>query len=194
MTQTKRTKKEFYHTPILNKIAKKLLKEPRKFEYRKKLTKQEEIQGINQALFPGIEFDHKLIPIKVKQPLQLYELEFIVKKKCNIELRSPRAARIYKRKASIAHIQKELDQKDQSKVVIKRLNEYPYNLQPNLEHYIVWTKGYTWKEIKNLVKIKKAPFIHKAAFYWINDPKFRSVTTIPHYHLIYDKNAKTKTN
>jgi hypothetical protein len=187
----KRTIK-IYQTPILNKIARKLIKEPRKFEHIEKLntqnTQQKEIIHKNQStLFPGIEFNQKLEPIKIKGPLRLYELKYIVQKRCNIELRSPRTQRAYKRYGSIKHIQKQLSEEIHSKTFIRRKNEYPYNLQPNLEHCIIWVKGYTWEQLEELNYRRKLPYTIKAAFYWINDSKFRTVTTIPHYHVIYDK-------
>ena len=184
---------KLYQTPTLNKIAKKLAKKPKKFEYEH--MEQSYIQrkkaGImhenKSTLFPGIEFDHKLRPVKIRGPLQLYELKYIVQKKCDIELRSPRTQRAYKRNGSIKHIQKQLDEKICSKAFVRWKNEYSYNLQPNLEHCIVWVKGYTWKQLEELNYQKKLPFTAKVAFYWINDPKIRLVTTIPHYHVIYNK-------
>ena len=41
-------------------------------------------------LYPGIRFDHNSRLIQIMQPLDLNELKLIVRKKCNIKLRSDR--------------------------------------------------------------------------------------------------------
>jgi hypothetical protein len=201
MPKQKKVKKDLFHSPILNRIAKQIIKEHQNwfnddqrskyFDHKNMTMILKDNQKINQLIYPNIKFDQLLKPIGIKGPLELFELKFLVTKKCNIELRSPRTARVYKRSGSITHIEKMLNKYD-FKTVIRRKNEYPYNLKRNLEHQIAWTKGYTWNELEKLYITKKLPYIQKATYYWINDPKIRSVKSIPHYHLIYDKNEETK--
>ena len=144
-----------------------------------------------QILYPGIRFDiNGKRPISIRQPLELDELKLIVKMKCNIRLRSPKTEQIYQiAKHNTNQIKKELD-KYPHNTIIRLENSYPYNLKPNLQHWVAWTKGYTWNDLNKLMCKKQLPFLDNAAFYWINDPKFRSISTIPHYHLIYKNKYK----
>ena len=106
-------------------------------------------------IFPGIRFDNKSQPIKVVRPLELHELKLIVALRCDIELRSPRTARAYKRSnKDISFIQKKLDESSYQRTVIRHKNNYPYNLKPNLQHWIAWSKGYTWQELEQQLKDK----------------------------------------
>src|ERR1700733_5447424 len=83
-------------------------------------------------------------------------------------------------------IQKKLNEYKR-KTVIRLKNNYPYNLKPKFEHWIAWSKGYTWNDLEQQLQNKRLRFINSTVFYWINDPKFRSIQSIPHYHLIYEK-------
>ena len=109
--------------------------------------------------------------------------------RCDIKLRSPETEQAYQQsdKSPLGFLHQKLQQYPDHKTIIKLNNNYPYNLKPEYKHQIAWAKGYTWKEIENLVNDKRAPFTSNAAFYWINHPKFRSITTIPHYHIIHEK-------
>jgi hypothetical protein len=141
-------------------------------------------------IYSGIKFDFNSNPIEILKPLSLNELKLIVARKCNIELRSDRVAQAYKESdKTLTTIQSELD-KYQGKTIIRLKNNYPYNLKPQLEHWIAWSKGYTWKDLEQQYFDKKLPFTQKTAFHWINDPKFRSIQIIPHYHIIYDKSKE----
>ena len=139
------------------------------------------------GMYPGIKFNEQMKPIKIIRPLDLYELKLIVRLKSDIELRSDRIRRAYERSGKdITQIQDKLDQ-HKGKTIIRLPNNYPYNLKPKFNHWIAWCKEYTWKDLDKLLEEKRLPFIDNAVFYWINDPKFRSIQSIPHYHLIYER-------
>lgn len=177
------------------KIQKGKLLDKEDIPIKKRLRKKQNNKMIKQLkydtrIFPGIRFDNKSQPVKIIRPLELHELKLIVALRCDIELRSPRTARAYKRSnKDISFIKKKLDESSYQRTVIRNKNNYPYNLKPNLQHWIAWSKGYTWQELEQQLKDKQLPFIlnTNVKFYWINDPKFRSILTIPHYHLIYEK-------
>ena len=140
---------------------------------------------MTNKLYPNITFNRQYRPIRITGPLSLNELKLIIRLQPSIELRSRLTTRAYQRYRKTKNVNKDLQQilKKYPKKSITRLeNKYPYNLQQPLKHYVVWCKGYTWKEIEDK---KDLLYIKQAKLYWINAPKFRSITTIPHYHLIY---------
>ena len=165
-----------------------LFKRQRKSELYNEIAHMKETLPQNPyKLYSGIRFDHNSRPVEIIQPLDLNELKLIVRKKCNIKLRSDRIERAYQRSGkNTTEIQKNLGEYE-GRTVIRLKNNYPYNLKPKYEHWIAWCKGYTWKEIEELIEYKRAPFIKNAVFHWINNPKFRSIESIPHYHLTYEK-------
>jgi hypothetical protein len=145
-------------------------------------------------IYSGIKFDFNSNPIEILKPLNLNELKLIVARKCNIELRSDQVAQAYRKSdKTLTTIQSELD-KCQGRTIIRLKNNYPYNLKPQLEHWIAWSKGYTWKDLEQQYYDKKLPFIDTSVFHWINDSRFRSIQSIPHYHIIYERNKRTKTS
>lgn len=86
-----------------------------------------------------------------------------------------------------------------------RKNDYPYHLEKNLEHWIVWDLGdyshitgeVRWEVMKkdyNYDKTRKKSTLHhtKGWLYWINPPQLRSVNDIPHIHLIKEKEITNK--
>jgi hypothetical protein len=145
-------------------------------------------------IYPGIEFSRTCRPMRIVKPLSINELKLIVALKCNIELRSEQVAQAYKESdKNLKPIQSELD-KYYGKTIIRLKNNYPYNLKPQLEHWIAWSKGYTWKDLEQQYYDKRLPFTDTAVFHWINDSRFRSIQSIPHYHIIYERNKRTKTS
>jgi hypothetical protein len=145
-------------------------------------------------IYPGIEFSRTCRPMRIVKPLSINELKLIVALKCNIELRSEQVAQAYKESdKNLKPIQSELD-KYYGKTIIRLQNNYPYNLKPQLEHWIAWSKGYTWKDLEQQYYDKRLPFTDTAVFHWINDSRFRSIQSIPHYHIIYERNKRTKTS
>jgi hypothetical protein len=98
-------------------------------------------------IYSGIKFDFNSNPIEILKPLNLNELKLIVARKCNIELRSDQVAQAYKKSdKNLTHIQSKLDECT-GRTIIRLKNNYPYNLKPQLEHWIAWSKGYTWTTI-----------------------------------------------
>jgi hypothetical protein len=170
--------------------------------YYKNQTNDEQIP-LNQILktkkrasiiYSGIKFDFNSNPIEILKPLSLNELKLIVARKCNIELRSDQIAQAYKESdKNLTQIQSELN-KSQGRTIIRLKNNYPYNLKPQFEHWIAWSKGYTWKDLEQQYYDKRLPFTDTAVFHWINDSRFRSIQSIPHYHIIYERNKRTKTS
>lgn len=129
--------------------------------------------------FKNLKVDPKTFkPIEITGLLTLKELEYVIKTRANIQLRSKRCERAYQRfkKRSRGNLFANLmDEKVQL-----RPNNFPYNLEHKLEHYILWYHG-TWEAFeenyKNLCKR------HNPALYWINLKEHRSVET-PHAHII----------
>ena len=129
--------------------------------------------------FDNLEIDPKRKkPIKIKGPLGIKELEYIIRKRANISLRSIRCERAYKRfltKHKGNHFPNLMDQK-----IKLKLNDYPYNLKPELKHYILWYHG-TWEGFEE--NYKNLCERHNPELYWINKKEHRSIET-PHAHLI----------
>jgi hypothetical protein len=69
---------------------------------------------------------------------------------------------------------------------ILRKNDYPYLLEDNLEHWILWDMIDGWDsfEVDCVNKVKQFKDLVAS---WINPPQFRSVNDIPHIHLIFKK-------
>jgi hypothetical protein len=64
-----------------------------------------------------------------------------------------------------------------------RLNDFPYNMEETISHYILWINP-TSKSlpVKSIIQSKFKNFI-----YFMNVPKNRSVMEIPHYHIFTKK-------
>src|SRR5215469_5900380 len=77
-----KSQEDQYYSPLLNRIAKDVINaqgaKDHKLPLHYKAVKYDKFiqqaTEINQAMYPGIKFDHKFNPIRVKKPLQLYEL------------------------------------------------------------------------------------------------------------------------
>ena len=65
-----------------------------------------------------------------------------------------------------------------------RLNDFPYNTEDNITHYILWINPKSDKKntlpVKSIIKLKLKV---KNVVYFMNVPKNRSVMEIPHYHI-----------
>ena len=105
-----------------------LFKRQRKSELYNEIAHMKETLPQNPyKLYSGIRFDHNSRPVEIIQPLDLNELKLIVRKKCNIKLRSDRIERAYQRSGkNTIEIQKNLDQYE-GRTVIRLKNNYPYN-------------------------------------------------------------------
>src|SRR5215469_9210127 len=137
------------------------------------LTDKEIARRMINKLYPNITFNYRFRPIRITGPISLPELKLIIRLRPSIELRSKRTLTAYKRYGNIKQIQEELSKNHLKKTIIRLENNYPYNLQQPLKHYIAWCKGYTWKEIE---EHEKLPFINNAKLYWINTSNQRSIT------------------
>ncbi len=91
-------------------------------------------------------------------------------------------------------------------------NDYPYYLATDLEHWIIWDiKQKDWNKTKLdfYGQIRKCDNYHDHASvlaqfsmanqvnwwereYWINPPQFRSISDIPHIHLVKKNRSKQK--
>ena len=67
-----------------------------------------------------------------------------------------------------------------------RLNDFPYNTEETITHYILWInpKSYqkTSREVKSIIR-GKVKVKNMNVIYFMNVPKNRSVMDIPHYHI-----------
>jgi len=117
-------------------------------------------------------------PTKITGPIGIKELEYIIRIRANIKLRSTRCERAYQRLLRI-HKGNQFPNLMNQKVQL-RLNNYPYNLKPELRHYILWYHG-TWEGFEENYKNLCKKF--KPELYWINLKQHRTVET-PHAHRI----------
>jgi hypothetical protein len=76
---------------------------------------------------------------------------------------------------------------------ILRKNDYPYYFEKNLEHWILWDTDTMYSEPWEILKKdwnnrKLRSFFNKKnkewVVWWINPIQFRSVSDIPHVHLV----------
>ena len=128
----------------------------------------------------NLEFDPKTLkPINVKGPLTLEETTYIVETRPKIQLRSKRCEAAYQRHIRRFGNVNPVPNKYNYKLELK-LNDYPYNLHPELRHYILWYHG-PWETLES--EYKKLCRMFNPELFWINLPEHRTIST-PHAHII----------
>src|SRR5208282_2656085 len=138
----------------------------------------------NQEL-PNLELKGLKIQ-SIKGPLSLKELQYCIRSKYKGTLRSKRCETAYQRYLRTKPIF--INKNDQSRKI--RLNNYPYNLHHELQHFVMWYHGewdslieYQRKHVKKCEEILNK----KIQFSWITPKELRSNPIIPHIHLIINK-------
>ncbi len=68
-----------------------------------------------------------------------------------------------------------------------RLNDFPYNLEPGIEHWVLWVKDPRQWQVEltpGLVEFLDQHFgVDQEWIGLVNNPENRTVTSIPHYHI-----------
>lgn len=62
------------------------------------------------------------------------------------------------------------------------LNHFPYNVEPNIEHWLLW-----WNKTLNINKLIISKFSNKVITYWVNLPNNNSINDIKHAHIFVVK-------
>jgi hypothetical protein len=137
-------------------------------------------------MFTNLKIDPKTKkPIRITGPIGIKELTYIIRTRANIKLRSNRCERAYQR---FLKMTKRNSFPNLMNYTYKlKPNNYPYNLRPELKHYILWYHG-TWEGFEENYKNLCEKF--NPELYWINKREHRSVET-PHAHIIIkEQNVK----
>ena len=91
---------------------------------------------------------------------------------------------------------KKSNSKNNFNTIAITLNEFPYNMENNIEHYIVWKLGnenITEDDISNAkeeISLNNQNYYHIDFIHWTNPPHLKSIPDIDHIHILCRKNKQ----
>ena len=83
---------------------------------------------------------------------------------------------------ALKSLPRKLNQHRDRKWVLRK-NDYPYQFEKGLEHWIIWNIKGDWTELEKDYHWR-LPI--GCVAHWVNPPQFRSVANIPHAHVVVE--------
>ena len=69
------------------------------------------------------------------------------------------------------------------------LNRFPYDVEENISHYVLWMKNGIFLDIDEYLKSR---FFPKRFVFWTNPPELKSIPSIIHHHVFVEEYTISK--